>query len=98
MTDLPPKRAGMRPSFLSPVDGLRRWLSPSATLPCRSVSNPHTTSRVTPPITGPEKGRWGTPHMLELLSPSREMYELALGLMMIGAVLLPILAYLSERR
>jgi hypothetical protein len=36
--------------------------------------------------------------MLELLSPSREMYELALGLMMIGAVLLPILAYLSERR
>jgi hypothetical protein len=37
-------------------------------------------------------------HMLDLLSPSQEMYELALGLMMIGAVLLPVMMWLSDRR
>jgi hypothetical protein len=36
--------------------------------------------------------------MLDLLSPSFEMYELALGLMMVGAVVLPIMTWLSERR
>ena len=36
--------------------------------------------------------------MLDLLAPSREMYQLGLGLMMIGAVLLPIMMWWSERR
>jgi hypothetical protein len=36
--------------------------------------------------------------MLDLLSPSREMYEFALGLMMVGALALPILIWWGERR
>jgi hypothetical protein len=48
------------------------------------------------PIADPDRTKWSPPRILDLLSPSHEMYELALGLMMMGAVLLPILAYLSE--
>jgi hypothetical protein len=36
--------------------------------------------------------------MLDLLSPSREMFELGLGLMMIGALALPLMVWWSERR
>ena len=36
--------------------------------------------------------------MLDLLSPSPEMYDIALGLMMVGAVALPVMMWWSERR
>ena len=36
--------------------------------------------------------------MLDLLSPSHEMYDIALGLMMVAALALPIMIWLSERR
>ena len=37
-------------------------------------------------------------YMLELLKPLHEMYELALGLMAIGAVALPLMTWWSDRR
>jgi hypothetical protein len=37
-------------------------------------------------------------YMLDLLSPSREVSELALALMLVGALALPIMIWLSERR
>jgi hypothetical protein len=36
--------------------------------------------------------------MLDLLSPSREVSELALGLMLVAALALPIMMWWSERR
>ena len=36
--------------------------------------------------------------MLDLLSPSAELYDIALGLMMMGALALPIMPWWSERR
>jgi hypothetical protein len=36
--------------------------------------------------------------MLDLLTPSREIYEFGLGLMIVGAVALPLMVWWSERR
>jgi hypothetical protein len=36
--------------------------------------------------------------MLDLLTPSRGMYELGLGLMMVGAIVLPLVMWWLERR